>query len=77
MNSATFHSIMQGFNQLNAMLGADPSLAEVLERGGRIFRPGNTTDDELCAYLNAMPDMKTPAYGYVLAAAGDEEEVDG
>ncbi len=35
MNSATFHSTMQGFNQINAMLGADPSLAEVLDRGGR------------------------------------------
>ena len=35
MSSATFHSTMQGFNQLNAMLGADPRLAEVLERGGR------------------------------------------
>jgi hypothetical protein len=35
MSSATFHSTMQGFNQLNAMLGANPDLAEVLERGGR------------------------------------------
>ena len=35
MSSATFHSTMQGFNQLNTMLGADPSLAEVLERGAK------------------------------------------
>ena len=35
MNLATFHSTMQGFNQMNAMLGADPSLAEVLDRGSR------------------------------------------
>lgn len=35
MSSATFHSTMQGFNQLNAMLGSDPDLAEVLERGAR------------------------------------------
>lgn len=44
MNSATFHSTMQGFNQLNAMLGADPSLAEVLERGGR--EPGSLDPKE-------------------------------
>jgi len=35
ISSATFHTIMQGFNQLNTMLGSDPSLAEVLERGGK------------------------------------------
>ncbi len=35
MSSATFHSTMQGFNHLNAMIGAEPSLAEVLERGAR------------------------------------------
>lgn len=35
MSSATFHSTMQGFNQLNTMLGADPNLAEILERGAR------------------------------------------
>ena len=35
MNSATFHATMQGFNQINVMLGADPTLAEVLDRGGR------------------------------------------
>lgn len=34
-SSTTFHSTMQGFNQRNAMLGADPGLAEVLKRGGR------------------------------------------
>ena len=124
MSSATFHSIMQGFNQINMMLGADPALAEVLERGGRdpssldskeryqfvwlqrsyvniyenlyqqflrgacpesywvryarelkqtlntpggrIFRAGNTTYDELYAYLDSMADIEGPAYGFTL-----------
>lgn len=33
--ASTFHSTTQGFNQINLMLGADPELAEVLERGIR------------------------------------------
>jgi hypothetical protein len=35
MSSATFHSSMQGFNQINAMLAMDPDLAKTLERGMR------------------------------------------
>jgi hypothetical protein len=35
MSSATFHSTMQSFNQLNTMLGVDPNLAEILERSAR------------------------------------------
>ena len=132
MNSATFHSTMQGFNHLNAMLGADPTLAEVLDRGGRdpgsldlkeqyqfvwlqrsyvnifenlyqqflrgacpesywvryarelkqtldtpggrIFRAGNTTYDDLYAYLDAMPDNEAPAYGWALEKSGEDIE---
>ena len=33
INSATFHSSMQGFNQLNTMFVSDPSLADVYNRG--------------------------------------------
>lgn len=72
MSSATFHSTMQGSNQLNAMLGADPSLAEVLERGGRMFRARNTTCKDLYAHLDAMPDLEAPAYGWALATADDQ-----
>jgi len=33
INSATFHAIMQGFNQLNTMFVRDPALADVYSRG--------------------------------------------
>jgi hypothetical protein len=35
MNSATFHASMQGFNQINMMLVADPALADTYDRGMR------------------------------------------
>jgi hypothetical protein len=130
MSSATFHTTMQGFNQLNAMLGADPNLAEVLQRGGRdprsldpkeqiqfvwlqrsyiniyenlyqqflrgacpesywvryarelkqtldtpggrMFRAGNATYEDLYAYLDAMPEIEAPAYGWALTASEHE-----
>ena len=132
MSSATFHTTMQGFNQLNTMLGADPSLAEILEHGaqdpaslnpkeqsqfvcllrsyvniyenlyqqflrgacpesywvryarelkqtldtpgGRIFRAGNTTYDDLYAYLDAMPDLEAAVYGWGLEKSGEKSD---
>ena len=33
LSSATFHATLQGFNQINLLLGEKPELAEIIERG--------------------------------------------
>lgn len=49
MNSATFHSIMQGFNHLNTMFVNDPTLAETYERG--MADPASLTAAERRQYV--------------------------
>lgn len=49
MNSATFHSVMQGFNHLNAMFVADPALAEMYDRG--MTDPASLNQEERRQYV--------------------------
>ena len=49
MNSATFHSIMQGFNHLNTMFVSEPALAEVYDRG--MADPQSLSPDERRQYV--------------------------
>ena len=49
LNSATFQSTIQGFNQINLMLGENPALAEILERG--LSDPDSLDEREQAQYV--------------------------
>jgi hypothetical protein len=49
INSATFHSIMQGFNHLNTMFVSDPALADMYDRG--MADPASLSPDERRQYV--------------------------
>lgn len=49
LNSATFQSTTQGFNQINLLLGEKPELAEILERG--LADPDSLDEREQAQYV--------------------------
>ena len=52
MSSATFHSSMQGFNQINAMLVSNPALASMYDRG--MESPSSLSPQRCWAQLNRI-----------------------
>jgi len=52
MNSATFHSSMQGFNQINTLLVNQPALAAMYDRG--MQDPASLTEEEGIQFIWLM-----------------------